>query len=173
MLSLTLLVAERLQPRDRHADQAPGPRAEQFRIGPRRRVRRNSVPAPLDGVRPDVRAHRSQLAPVFVDQKVSNGLLQVGAKTALLRIRAPEQPAGKHDRFEKPLRQILGVALVPDQRRNEGADGRVVAVGELVEGPRRLVAAARRFSEEIPGRQGKLLAYPLRLLLPVFRGQRT
>ena len=110
---------------------------------------------------------------MFIDQKIPNRLLQIRAEAPLVRVGSSEQPAGEHHGLEETLGQILRVGPISSDGGNEGADGRVIALGEFIQRRRRPVAVARSFREEIPGRQGELLAYCRTLLLPVFRGQRT
>jgi len=90
-----------------------------------------------------------------------------------VRIRSHQQAAGQDDRLEEALGQILRIGRISSDSRNEGADGRVIPLGKFVQRRGRLGAVAGSFREEIPGRQGELLADWRTLLLPVFRGQRT
>jgi hypothetical protein len=90
-----------------------------------------------------------------------------------VRIRSHQQAAGQDDGLEETLGQILRIGGIARDSRNEGADGCVIPLGEFVQRRGRVGAVAGSFREEIPGREGKLLAYWRTLLLPVFRGQRT
>ena len=110
---------------------------------------------------------------MFIDQKVPNRLLQIRAETPFVRVGSSEQPAGEHDGLEETLSQIFRVVAISSDGGNEGSDGRVIPLGEFVQRRGRLVAAAGSLREQIPGREGELLAYWRNLLLHVFRGQRT
>src|SRR5438093_1595278 len=74
---------------------------------------------------------------------------------------------------EEALGQILRIRGVVNHRRDEGADGRVVPLGKLVERRGRRAAVAGSVREQIPRRERELPAYRRTLLLRVFGGQRT
>ena len=109
--------------------------------------------------------------PPFVDQEIPNRLLQIRAETSFVRICSHEEAARQDDRLEETLGQILCIGGIASDRRNEGADGRVIPLGEFAQRCGRVVAVTGRFRKEIPGRQRELLAYWRTLLFPVFRGQ--
>jgi hypothetical protein len=90
-----------------------------------------------------------------------------------VRIGSLEQPTGEHDGLEETLGQVVSIAMISSDGGNEGADRRVIPLGEFVQRRGRLVAVSGSFLEEIPGRQGEWLADWRTLLLPVFPGQRT
>jgi hypothetical protein len=92
----------------------------------------------------------ARLAPMFVDEKVADRLLEVRTEPALLRVRLREEPAGEDGGFEEPLRQILDLGGMARRRGDERADRCVIALGEFVQRGGRMVAVARRLGKEIP-----------------------
>ena len=110
---------------------------------------------------------------MFIDEEVPDRLLEIRTETPLAWIRFHEEPAGQDDRLEEALGQILRFGGIASDGRNERADGGVIPLGEFVQRRGRVGAVAGSFREEIPGREGELLADWRTLLLPVFRGQRT
>jgi len=110
---------------------------------------------------------------VFIDQKVSNRLLQIRPETPFVRVGLSKEPARQNDGLEETLGQIVRIAVISRDGGDEGADGRVIPLGKFVQRRGRLAAVAGSFRKEIPGCRGELLAYRRTLLLPVFLGQRT
>jgi len=130
-------------PADGHGDEAARPRAQQLFVRARRDVGADCIPAVRHGVGPHVGTRRSCLAPALVDQEVADRLLQIRPERALVPIRLRKQAARQHDRFEEPLRQVVGVHRVPHDGRDIRADRLVVPVRKLVDCGRRLGAVAR------------------------------
>jgi hypothetical protein len=64
-----------------------------------------------------------------------------------VRIGSREQAAGEDDGLEEALGQIFRVAGTSPNRRDEGADRRVIALNKLVQRRGRLLAVARGLRE--------------------------
>src|SRR5262249_56995498 len=90
--------------------------------------------------------------PMFVDEKVPDGLLQVRPEAAFRPVGAEKKATRENGGDEELLRQLLGGRGVSNDRRNIGPDSGGITVGGLVVRPGvPRGTCLRRLSEQRPG----------------------